>query len=190
MAKQADRTTRAPREVAIAPPEETADVKFREGGAVSPYRDLLEDLQDAPKGSTLKIARAARYTAVKHIRDLGLKVLWGKDLKHPDVLYIKIVGQAEPPLTMERAISTAAAERKAPADILRKAAALPGPIGARLDPAQELLMRTLKMEGPTVLKRLAGVLGVSRNDCFDALKPLIDGNLIEVDGGCYRIKGV
>ncbi len=178
MGKQPGRATRAPREVAIAPPEETAELKFREGGQVSPYRDLLEDLQDAPKGSTLKIERAARYTAVKHIRDLGLKVLWGKDKMHPDVLYIKIVGEAEQPLTVARAISTAAAER----------VNLNQPSGRLPNGAQALLVRTLKTEGPTVLKKLAGVLGVSAIEAATQLAPLIEKGTVEMEDGCYRIK--
>src|SRR3954462_37139 len=82
---------RVAREKRIAAPDETADLKFRDNQRVSEYRDLLDDLQDAPKGSTLKIDRRARDTAVKHIRDLGLKVQWarrGDDL--PQVHLVRV----------------------------------------------------------------------------------------------------
>lgn len=171
------KVTRAPREIAIAPPEETADVKFREGGAVSPYRDLLEDLQDAPKGSTLRIARAARYTAVKHIRDLGLDVRWGRDPKNREVLYIKIVGEKEPPLTIERAVQQAVKEGNA----TRAAAAV------RETSEQSMLLRMLQA-GPQTLRKLAGGLGVTASACATALTPLVDSGRVEVEDGCYRIK--
>jgi hypothetical protein len=181
MKEKEKKEVRARREVVIAPPEETAAIKFRDGGAMSPYRDLLEELQDAPKGSTLKIARAARYTAVKHIRDLGLAVKWGRDPQQPDVLYIKIVGTAEPPLTIERAVQKAAAERPAVPPVLPQ---LPG----RLSAEQTLLLSTLKKKGPATLKELSRVLGVTAVACAAVLTVLGDQGRVEIEEGVYRIK--
>jgi predicted Rossmann fold nucleotide-binding protein DprA/Smf involved in DNA uptake len=164
---------RAKREIAIVTPDETADLKFRESGAISPYKDLLEELQDAPKGSTLRIARSARYTALKHIRELGLKVLWGKK---GDILYIKIVGTEEPPLTVERAL-------KMPAP---PAAETNG--ARKVGSAQRLLLTTLHQNGPATLKDLARVLGVSAMQCSERLAELRERGLVECEDNVWREK--
>jgi hypothetical protein len=183
MAKQGEKKVRAARELAIAPPEETANLRFREGGMASPYRDLLEDLQEARAGSALKIMRAARATACKWIRDLGLRVTWGKDPKHPEFLYIKIVGEVPPPLTMQRAISKAAEERRAAPTVPAAA-----PVAGKETTEEKLLLRTLQTGGPATLKQLARVLGVTPTACAERLSPMVDKGRLEIEDNCYRIK--
>jgi hypothetical protein len=171
------RGERAAREKRIAAPEETADLRFRESGQTSPYRDLFEDLQDAPNGSTLKIAKQARYTALKHIRALGLKVLWGK--KGED-LYIKIVGEVaetDRPLTVERVLGRMAGE-KAPAT---RSPALPGTKGERL------ILEALA-NGPCTLKEVAGLVGLTKIGAAAVLTEMMTRGLLECEDDCYRLK--
>lgn len=167
---------RAAREVRIAAPEETAELRFREGGAVSPYRDLLEDLQDAPKGSTLKIARAARYTAVKHIRDLGLKVLWGRN---GDDLYIKIVGEVEKPLTVADAVRAAA-----PVPAARTIQAIAARVAA--NGPDSAVLRALEAGGPLTLGELQRGTRWTRSRLTTALLRLAKAGAVEQEDGVYR----
>jgi predicted Rossmann fold nucleotide-binding protein DprA/Smf involved in DNA uptake len=176
--KKAEKVERAKREVRIAAPEETGDVRFRESGAgmVSMYRDLLEDLQDAPRGSTLKIARTARYTALKHIRTLGLKVLWGK--KGED-LYIKIVGSAdevERPLTITTAVKEAAAAAARPtvATVERK------------NSLEETIILQALAQGPLTAKELSRMVGASLTSVAGTLSRMVGHKQIENEDGVYR----
>jgi len=164
---------RTPREKAIVPPGETEGLRFRETQQVSVYRDLLEDLQDAPKGSTLKISRQARYTVVKHIRDLGLKVLWARK---GDWLYVKIIGEAEQPLTIERVVREAAVE-KVPVSP-------PGPAPKRAL-VETMILATLA-QGPMTLKELARTVGATPTSLAETLSRMVGHKQIENEGGVYR----
>jgi len=167
--KKGEAKSRGPREKVIVPAAETEDVRFREGGAVSPYRDLLDELLDAPRGSTLKIHKAARYTATKHIRELGLKVLWGKK---GEWLYIKIVGEMaeeERPLTIPRAVKQAAE-------------------GSRAS-AQEALVLAALVQGPMTIKEIARVVGATPTSCAGTLSRMVANRMIEAEDGVYRRMG-
>lgn len=151
---------RAPREKRIAPPEETAELKFRESMQSSPYRDLLEDLMDAPKGSTLKIARQARYTVVKHLRALGMKVLWAK---RGDDLYVKVVGEAETPLTFVSAVKQT----------------------SKANDAERLVLRALA-DGPMTVKELGREVGAAPTSLAGTLSRMVAQRSIETEDGVYR----
>ncbi len=178
-----DTKPRAPREKRIAAPEETADLRFRESLMASPYRDLLEELQDAPHGSTLKIARQARYTVVKWVRELGLKVLWAR---RDGDLYLKIVGEAEvveKPLTIAGAVREAAEHKDTAA--ARPAAALAA-VGHSLE--ERVILAGLKQAGPQTLRELARSVAVTPVSCKETMARLIGRGEVEEEDGVFRLK--
>jgi len=178
-----DTKPRAPREKRIAAPEETADLKFRASFAVSPYRDLLEELQDAPKGSTLKIAKEARYTVVKWVRELGLQVLWAR---RGGDLFLKITGEADPDaprLTIGQAVKEAAGAKQEGWQ-----AKTPAPLSAKgkSNALEERMILAALAQGPQTTTALARVLGCTAVSCLGTLTGMLERRIVECEDGVYR----
>lgn len=69
------------------------ELHFGQRRRVSPYREMLERLLDAPRTSALRVSNlSARYSITKQARALGWKVLFAE---HEGGLYVKIDGVAE-----------------------------------------------------------------------------------------------
>lgn len=119
------------------------ELKFGLRGRVSPYRELLERLLDAPRTCALKVSNLnARYSISKQARALGWKVLFAE---HEGALYVKIDGVLE-----EQGRKAGSAVPNANAKLVLRAL-VPGPMTAmelartiQADPASsEVALTTL-----------------------------------------------
>jgi predicted Rossmann fold nucleotide-binding protein DprA/Smf involved in DNA uptake len=153
-------------ETAIVPVE-GLDLKFSARRREAIYRRLLEELDEAPKNSALRVnCLKSRASVNKQARALGFKVWYAEK---GGVLFCKIVGYVD-------------GEKKSRSQGVEESRSL-----GVSDPVV-MVLNALK-DGPLVVKEIARLLGATPESCGPVLAKLVMSGRVEADAGVYRLKG-
>jgi hypothetical protein len=141
---------------------EIPELVFQTGGRKSLFADLLTQLDDAPKGSVLKVnCLKSRASISVQARKLGFKVQFAES---DGQLYCRIVAYAD--------------EKKA----------TPGASPAPMAASMAVILDALRM-GPLTLKEIARKVGATPAQCDAPLRALVERKSIEHEDGVYRLLG-